>query len=59
MRCPTLKELPSPPLDKKGWPWTEESPQLPDNMPDGTPWPRISIVTPSLKQGQFIPEFRT
>jgi glycosyltransferase involved in cell wall biosynthesis len=23
-------------------------------MPDGAPWPRISIVTPSLNQGQYI-----
>ena len=54
MRCPTLSNLPSPPEGKTGWPWTEESPQLPDRMPDGSPWPRISIVTPSLNQGQFI-----
>lgn len=25
-------------------------------MPDGSSWPRISIVTPSLNQGQFIEE---
>jgi glycosyltransferase involved in cell wall biosynthesis len=25
-------------------------------MPDGAPWPRISIVTPSYNQGQFIEE---
>jgi glycosyltransferase involved in cell wall biosynthesis len=25
-------------------------------MPDGRPWPRISIVTPSFQQGQFIEE---
>lgn len=55
MRCPFLKELPSPP-DKTGWPWTEESPQLPDTMPDGLLWPKISIITPSLNQGQFIEE---
>jgi glycosyltransferase involved in cell wall biosynthesis len=56
MRCPTLKELPPSPPGKTGWPWTEESPQLPDTMPDGSPWPKTSIVTPSLNQGQFIEE---
>ena len=56
MRCPTLKELPLPPSAKTGWPWTEGSPQLPDSMSDGLPWPKISIVTPSFNQGQFIEE---
>ena len=56
MRCPTLQKLPLPPPDKTGWPWTEESPQLPDTMPGGDPWPKISIVTPSLNQGRFIEE---
>ncbi|AZQ69599.1 glycosyltransferase [Silicimonas algicola] len=56
MRCPTLAELPPPPEGRTGWPWTTESPQLPDTMPDGGAWPRISIVTPSYNQGQFIEE---
>lgn len=42
--------------EKTGWPWTEATPQLPETMPDGSPWPRISIVTPSYNQGQFIEE---
>ena len=57
--CPQkslLAELPSPPPDKTGWPWTKESKLLPPMMPNGQPWPRISIVTPSYNQGQFIEE---
>ena len=53
---PKLKDLPKPPPGKQGWPWTEESDPLPDQMPDGSPWPRISIVTPSYNQGNFIEE---
>lgn len=56
MHGPTLAKLPPPPPGKSGWPWTEESPPLPEAMPDGQPWPRISIVTPSYNQGQFIEE---
>jgi glycosyltransferase involved in cell wall biosynthesis len=56
MRCPTINEFPSPPPGRSGWPWTEDPPQLPDTMPDGSPWPKISIVTPSLNQGRFIEE---
>jgi len=56
MRYPTLRELPAPAKHKTGWPWTEESERLPDTMSDGSPWPKISIVTPSYNQGQFIEE---
>lgn len=56
MHRPTLTELPPSPPGKTGWPWTAESAQLPATMPDGKPWPRISIVTPSYNQGQFIEE---
>jgi glycosyltransferase involved in cell wall biosynthesis len=54
IRCLTLQELPPAPPGKTGWPWTEESPQLPDRMPDGSEWLKISIVTPSYNQGEFL-----
>jgi glycosyltransferase involved in cell wall biosynthesis len=56
MNCPSLKELPSPPAGKTGWPWTEESPHLPELMEDSSSWPKISIITPNYNNGQFIEE---
>jgi len=56
MKAPTLSDLPPPPPDKAGWPWTEQSDPLPETQPDGSPWPSISIVTPSYNQGAFIEE---
>lgn len=48
----TLQSLPPTP-GRTGWPFTEASPPLPERT---TPWPRITVVTPSFKQGPFIEE---
>ncbi len=51
-----LKSLPSPLNKSTGWCWTEETKPLPPTMKNGKPWPKISIVTPSYNQGEFIEE---
>ncbi len=51
-----VSDLPAFHTKRRGWPWTEQSDPLPETKPDGTSWPKISIVTPSYNQGQFIEE---
>ncbi len=45
----TLKDLPSPPPGKSGWPWTEQRGQ-----PLASKMPLLSIITPSYNQGEFL-----
>ncbi|MFC2029462.1 glycosyltransferase family 2 protein [Chloroflexota bacterium] len=49
-------DLPPPPDSRTGWPWSVKAEDFQDTMSDGSPWPCISIVTPSYNQGDFIEE---
>ena len=43
--------------EEKVPPWQSVVPEeMPGKMPDGKPWPKISIVTASFNQGQFLEE---
>ncbi len=54
---PTVHDLPAPPADRTGWPWTEgPAATLPELRPDGTPWPEITLVTPSFNQAAYLEE---
>lgn len=49
-----FEKLPTPPSSKTGWPWTTEDDRVPPPQPTGASWPKISIVTPSYNQGEYI-----
>src|ERR1700679_2398623 len=53
MRCPELHELPPPPSNRTGWPWTEA---LPSSVDQNSLLPRISVLVPSYQQGHFLEE---
>ena len=46
--------LPSPPAGKTGWPWTQET--APVIYHKNINWPKLTIITPSYNQAQFLEE---
>jgi glycosyltransferase involved in cell wall biosynthesis len=51
-----IKGLPAAPLGKSGWPWVSNSAAPELFTENRKQWPKISIVTPSFNQGQFLEE---
>jgi glycosyltransferase involved in cell wall biosynthesis len=51
-----VAELPVIPAGKVGWPWSVESSPCQGGLPNASEWPKISIVTPSFNQAEFLEE---
>jgi len=44
-------------VKEQQWPYDSiQKYKPPATLPDGSPWPRISIITPSYNQGEFVEE---
>ena len=54
MSQPSIDPIANCILKKSGWLWTDSGYTYPEKKPDGSDWPRISIVTPSLNQEKYL-----
>src|SRR5437762_483466 len=49
----TVEDFPNSAVPKRGWPWMERQTEM---SAPAKQWPRITIVTPSFNQAQFLEE---
>jgi len=52
---PSISDFPTS-IHNNTWPWGYLAESLPELMPNGKPWPKITVVTPSYNQGEYIEE---